>query len=184
MCSDRAPGTNEFVVKKIETPSGAFTAVMTPLGLSWMGFPSEPPSSREAWLARWMPGARRTEPAELVSAALSRLAEELNGYFEGRRRQFTVPLDLRGTEFQLRVWESLRRIPFGQVCTYAQVAADIGQPKAVRAVGGANHVNPVPIIVPCHRVIGSDGRLVGYAEGLDLKRELLRIEGFGACLSV
>jgi len=101
----------------------------------------------------------------------------LREYFEGRRRSFEVPLDLRGTPFQLRVWELLQRIPFGETRTYLDLALALGDPKAVRAVGAANGQNPVPIIVPCHRVIGQDGQLVGYGGGLWRKEWLLAHEG-------
>jgi len=104
-------------------------------------------------------------------------AEELRAYFAGRLRVFSVPLDMEGTEFQLGVWNHLTRIPYGETRSYAQVAEAIGRPKAVRAVGAANGSNPVAIIVPCHRVIGSSGKLTGYGGGLPLKKRLLELEG-------
>jgi len=103
-------------------------------------------------------------------------ARELSEFFDGTRTDFTVPLDLRGTEFQKTVWESLTRIPFGQTVSYAEQAASLGRPTAVRAVASANGKNPVSIVVPCHRVIGSNGTLTGYAGGLDAKRLLLDLE--------
>jgi methylated-DNA-[protein]-cysteine S-methyltransferase len=104
-------------------------------------------------------------------------AEQMREYFAGRLRQFDLPLDPQGTAFQKRVWCELETIPFGQIRSYAQVAVAIGKPKAVRAVGAANGANPLPIVVPCHRVIGSSGRLVGYGGGLALKHRLLELEG-------
>lgn len=101
---------------------------------------------------------------------------ELEQYFSGALRRFTVPLDLRGTEFQLRCWQALLKIPYGETRTYAEQARAIGQPKAFRAVGMANHDNPIAIIVPCHRVIASDGKLGGYGGGLALKQRLLDLE--------
>jgi methylated-DNA-[protein]-cysteine S-methyltransferase len=101
---------------------------------------------------------------------------QLTAYFRRELTSFDLPLDLHGTDFQLTVWESLRRIPYGHVRTYAEIARDIGRPKATRAVGGANHENPVPIIVPCHRVVAASGKLGGFACGLDHKRLLLDIE--------
>jgi len=101
---------------------------------------------------------------------------ELDAYFAGKLRQFGVPLDLRGTDFQRRVWEALQRIPYGEHSTYGKIAAAVGNPKACRAVGRANGSNPVAIIVPCHRVIGTNGKLVGYAGGLDKKKALLDLE--------
>ena len=108
---------------------------------------------------------------------MNRAAEELRAYFGGNLRVFSVPLDLQGTEFQLGVWNYLLRIPYGETRSYAQVAEAIGRPKAVRAVGAANGSNPVSIIVPCHRVIGSSGKLTGYGGGLPMKKRLLELEG-------
>lgn len=101
---------------------------------------------------------------------------QLKEYFEGRRTRFELPLDLRGTPFQRRVWEALRAIPYGETRTYAEIAAQIGAPRAVRAAGAANGTNPVAIIVPCHRVIATGGGLGGYGFGLERKRFLLDLE--------
>jgi O-6-methylguanine DNA methyltransferase len=103
--------------------------------------------------------------------------DELRRYLAGERVQFTCPLDLHGTEFQVEVWEELFRIPYGETRTYAEIARAIGRPAAVRAVGAANGANPVAIIVPCHRVIGSNGTLTGYGGGLPTKAWLLSLEG-------
>jgi methylated-DNA-[protein]-cysteine S-methyltransferase len=112
---------------------------------------------------------RESEGNAILNACLLQLEE----YFNGARREFSVPLDLRGTEFRLGVWRALLQIPYGKTSSYGRIAATIGKPKASRAVGGANHNNPVSIIVPCHRVVGSDGGLTGYGGGLDRKRWLL-----------
>ena len=104
-------------------------------------------------------------------------ARQLEEYFAGRRRRFDLPLDLRGTDFQKRCWHELLKIPYGETRSYADIARSMGNPKAVRAVGLANGQNPIAIIVPCHRVIGSDGSLTGYGGGLDVKRKLLELEG-------
>ncbi|GGG95334.1 methylated-DNA--[protein]-cysteine S-methyltransferase [Silvibacterium dinghuense] len=101
---------------------------------------------------------------------------ELKEYFAGQRRAFSVPLDLRGTSFQRQVWEALLGIPFGETRTYGQLARTLGNPKASRAVGSANRCNPVSIIVPCHRVIGTSGKLTGFAGGLEAKAYLLDFE--------
>lgn len=101
---------------------------------------------------------------------------QLREYFAGTRRNFTVPLHLEGTEFQQQAWAAMRKIRFGRTMSYAQQAKAIGKPKAVRAVGSANGANPIPIIVPCHRVIASDGSLGGYALGIKMKRALLALE--------
>lgn len=105
---------------------------------------------------------------------------QLDGYFEGGRRAFDLPILLRGTGFQKSVWEALRAIPFGETVSYARLAARVGVPKAVRAVGAAVGRNPTSIIVPCHRVVGSGGALTGYAGGIDRKRWLLENEGQGS----
>jgi len=97
-------------------------------------------------------------------------------YLEGKRRDFDLNLDLRGTEFQLSVWDELCRIPFGTTLSYQEVARAIGRPAAVRAVGTANGANPLPLVVPCHRVVATGGKLGGYGGGLDLKRRLLAME--------
>jgi AraC family transcriptional regulator of adaptative response/methylated-DNA-[protein]-cysteine methyltransferase len=107
---------------------------------------------------------------------LDELRRELDLYFTGRLCKFLVPLDTAGTEFQKKVWQALQTIPYGQTRSYKQQAVMIGQPKAVRAVGMANGANPIAIIVPCHRVIGADGRLTGYGGGLWRKRFLLDLE--------
>jgi methylated-DNA-[protein]-cysteine S-methyltransferase len=108
---------------------------------------------------------------------MNQATEELRAYFAGRIRVFSVPLDMEGTDFQLNVWDRLTKIPYGETWSYAQVAEAVGRPKAVRAVGAANGSNPVAIIVPCHRVIGSNGKLTGYGGGLPLKKRLLELEG-------
>lgn len=101
---------------------------------------------------------------------------QLTAYFAGNLRQFDLPLAPAGTDFQRRCWDALLQIPYGQTRTYGQQAQCIGQPKAVRAVGMANHRNPLPILIPCHRVVGQNGSLTGYAGGLDTKAFLLRLE--------
>jgi|SRR5579872_3250889 len=104
------------------------------------------------------------------------VVRQLDEYFAGTRRSFDVPLAPRGTPFQLRVWEELRRIPYGMTTTYGKIAERIGKPTASRAVGLANGSNPIPIIVPCHRVIGTNGALTGFGGGLDVKAALLALE--------
>ena len=110
-------------------------------------------------------------------AVLTQTRRELDEYFNGKRSVFTMPLAPAGTEFQKQAWNALTQIPFGRKCTYAQQAAIIGRPKAVRAIGAANGKNPIGIIIPCHRVIGTNGALTGYAGGLHNKEFLLKLEG-------
>ena len=111
-------------------------------------------------------------PSVLSDKAYGQLAE----YFEGKRAVFDFPFYAEGTAFQKRVWEALCTIPYGEVCTYKDIAVKIGNPASCRAVGGANNKNPIAIVVPCHRVIGADGSLTGYASGLDVKKALLDLE--------
>lgn len=113
---------------------------------------------------------------ELPSPLLIEAKKQLSEYFEGSRKYFELPTEPAGTEFQKRVWRALCDIPYGETKSYGEVAAAIGRPKAARAVGMANNRNPIAIIIPCHRVIGSDGKPVGYAGGLDKKLFLLTLE--------
>lgn len=107
---------------------------------------------------------------------LNKAKLQLEEYFNGKRKEFELPLSMHGTEFQMKVWNELIKIPYGQTCSYGEIAEKIGNPKACRAVGMANNRNPIIIIVPCHRVIGKNGSLVGYACGLDIKTKLLQPE--------
>ena len=120
---------------------------------------------------------RNPENEDKNHPVLLQAAEELNEYFAGKRQSFTIDVDPEGTEFQKKVWKALLTIPFGKTKTYGEVAALIGNRDAVRAVGGAANKNPVPVIIPCHRVIGADGKLVGFGGGLERKEFLLEIEG-------
>jgi len=107
---------------------------------------------------------------------IKKAAAQLSEYFDGKRKIFDLPLVLHGTDFQLTVWKALQNIPYGETRSYGQLAATVGNPKASRAVGMANNRNPIAIIIPCHRVIGHDGSLTGYAGGLEVKRQLLELE--------
>jgi len=116
------------------------------------------------------------EVTEQENSVIVQVKRELAEYFEGKRKYFTVPILLQGTEFQKKAWEALRSIPFGTTMSYQQQARQLGQEAAVRATGTANGRNPIAIIVPCHRVVRSDGSLGGYAGGLDIKASLLTLE--------
>lgn len=165
--------TRTVVFGQVHTPMGSFGAVITPDGLGRLTFPSEPFSQCEAWLRRWEPGAR----VSTEEALLADLSEQLTAYLEGSLMEFQVRLDMRGTPFQIQVWKSLLGIPYGETRSYGQIATGIGRQAAVRAVGLANGSNPIPVLVPCHRVVGSNGTLTGYGGGLPLKERLLRLEG-------
>ena len=130
----------------------------------------------------WLPGryAGREEPGEAGSGTDAELLREafsqLDAYLRGRRRTFELPLHPEGSPFMLRVWQALCDVPYACTASYRDIAVAIGQPKACRAVGMANNRNPIAIFIPCHRIIGSNGALVGYGGGLDLKRRLLALE--------
>jgi methylated-DNA-[protein]-cysteine S-methyltransferase len=125
--------------------------------------------------------ARAPEPGwtESSGGALGAAVRQLREYFAGRRRDFDLPLAPEGTEFQRRVWERLRSIPYGQTISYAELARRAGNPKAARAAGSANGSNRIPIVIPCHRVIAADGSLGGFGGGLEIKRRLLDLESRG-----
>ncbi|MBM6938052.1 methylated-DNA--[protein]-cysteine S-methyltransferase [Pseudoflavonifractor phocaeensis] len=131
----------------------------------------------EAITGLFLPGQRAPAVPESASPVLERGRAQLLDYLAGRRRVFDLPLRPAGTPFQRRVWAALSAIPWGETRTYGQIARNIGAPKAARAVGQANHRNPIPIFIPCHRVIGAGGALTGYGGGLELKRMLLQLEG-------
>jgi len=123
------------------------------------------------------PVKRGTDWREGDNAVLRRARRQLDEYFAGKRRAFDLPLSPAGTEFQRSVWTTLATIPYGETISYAQLASRIGRPGAVRAVGAANGRNPLPIVLPCHRVIGADGSLTGFGGGLPTKQFLLKLEG-------
>lgn len=121
---------------------------------------------------------RTSEPAcgEGRTGLTDKVFQQITEYLNGQRREFDFPYLLRGTEFQQKVWRALCAIPYGETRTYGEIAAQVGSPKAYRAVGMVNHQNPILIAVPCHRVIGVNGKLVGYGSGLDMKEALLQLE--------
>ena len=160
-----------------QSPVGPLTLVATEGGLMRLEF---------GVVRVFDPGTRAKDPRHINCVhSDDRLAPyrcELGKYFAGELRNFTNPLDLRGTDFQMLCWHALLKIPYGETRTYAEQARAIGRPKAFRAVGMANHDNPIAIIVPCHRVIASDGTLGGYGGGLALKQKLLDLERGQAAL--
>ena len=143
----------------------------SPLG--WMGLAAED----GAIIRLYLPGQGVPRIMTRETPLLAEGKRQLEEYFAGRRRDFDLPLAPHGTPFQLKCWQALREIPYGTVLSYGELARRVDCPKGFRAVGMANHCNPIPIIVPCHRVVGSDGSLTGFASGLDHKRALLELEG-------
>ena len=160
---------------QMESPVGALRLASDGSGICRITFASESEQRWEQWLARHF-GGRAGQGSD---AFLEQACGQLKEYFQGRRRCFEIPLALRGTDFQVKVWQALLDIPFGQTWSYGQVGQRVGRPQGARAVGGAVGTNPVAIVVPCHRVIGKSGDLVGFGGGLDRKTQLLKLEGFG-----
>ncbi len=154
----------------IRSPVGLLTLIASDDGLAAILWENDRPGR----VTRDIVGEDATHP--ILRATERQLAE----YFAGRRQAFDIPLDFAGTDFQKAVWRALLTIPFGETRSYAQIAQQIGHPTAVRAVGAANGRNPISIVTPCHRVIGSSGKLTGFAGGLDTKAFLLRLEGAAA----
>lgn len=150
----------------LETPIGRLLLAAGEDGLREIQFEGgrHPQRPGEGW---------RAGETEVLREARSQLA----AYFAGRLREFELPLAPRGNPFELRVWRALLEVPYGTTCSYSEIARRLGDLGATRAVGAANGANPLPIVVPCHRVIGADGSLTGYGGGLDVKRYLLRLEG-------
>ncbi|MEY3111234.1 MAG: methylated-DNA--protein-cysteine methyltransferase [Actinomycetota bacterium] len=157
--------SDEFVTTVCASPVGTLRLTASVRGL------------RSIEVVRGSKIKHETVPRTGAGAIVRQAEQELREYFAGRRRTFTVKLDLEGTEFQRKAWQAMRKIPFGETISYGDQARKVGKPKAYRAVGSANGKNPIPIIVPCHRVLASDGSLGGYSLGLSMKRRLLALEG-------
>ncbi len=153
---------------------GDCVVMATEKGVCWVGTPGTTVEEGLKWVRRALPFEQAVEGETI--APLQQAMDELRRYLAGERVQFTCPLDLHGTPFQISVWQQLLRIPYGETRSYGEIAKAIGQPNASRAVGAANGANPVAIIVPCHRVIGSNGTLTGYGGGLPTKEWLLALE--------
>jgi len=166
--SPSAPVEPEALVSRaVPSPFGTLVAVASAQGLRAVLWPGDRPA--RAGLAAVPPAGE--------SPVLDAFAAQLAEYATGSRQVFDVPLDLRGTPFQLAVWQELRGLGFGSTISYGELATALGRPAAARAVGAAVGRNPVSIVVPCHRVVGTDGSMTGFAGGLDTKRSLLRLEG-------
>ena len=150
----------------MQSPVGTLVVVVSERGLRMIEFGDRPFPPTNMRGVEWVQSEAKTR----------RYTEQLSEYFTGSRTHFDFPLDLRGTEFQKSCWQALLQIPFGTTCSYAEIARKVGRAGASRAVGQANHHNPIPIVVPCHRVITSNGTLGGYGGGLEMKRALLDLE--------
>lgn len=158
-----------YFYKKCESPVGKLTLVANNEGLVAILWENDNPDR--------VPLEPLTP--EQNHPVLLETERQLHDYFAGKRKAFDLNLDFKGTDFQKKVWSALLTIPFGETRTYAQIATQIGSPKAVRAVGAANGKNPISIVAPCHRVIGTSGKLTGFAGGLKNKAKLLDLEGIG-----
>ncbi len=165
---------------ELDSPIGRLRLAATAGGLVRIALPGGSGSGFHGWLQRALPDAERIEPKGSAAAPVLPVLEqgrrELGEYFEGVRREFGLELDLRGTPFQRSVWLALAEIPYGETCSYAEIARAVKRPRAFRAVGAANGANPLPLVLPCHRVIAADGTLGGYGGGLETKRHLLAFE--------
>jgi O-6-methylguanine DNA methyltransferase len=157
---------------QVETPIGKLRLASTESGLAYVELPKASGCGLRGWLHYHLPDARCVDSRGRLGSAIEQILE----YLAGERTEFELALDLRGTAFQHQVWQALQAIPFGERRSYREIAEAVGRPKAVRAVGTANGSNPVSLIVPCHRVINSDGKLGGYGGGLELKARLLAME--------
>jgi len=157
-----------------DSPLGRFYIGSTERGICKIHLPSEDAGSFFAWLKRMFPDADLVQDDDRYEHRL--ICEELGSYLSGELEEFRSALDVRGSDFQKRVWKEVGTIPFGSTRSYLDIAIAIGNANACRAVGAANGLNPIPIIIPCHRVIGANGSLTGYGGGIDMKRRLLELE--------
>ena len=161
---------------RFASASGRITVVMSDKGVCYIGLPNESLTSVRRWAARHFSQASLT----VSEAPFEEIRRELEQYAEGRRRTFSFRLDHHNTPFSLRVLEAVSAVPFGRTTTYRMIARQVGKPGAARAVGRAVATNPLPLVIPCHRVVGSGGTLTGYGGGLPLKQALLRMESAAA----
>lgn len=175
-----AEGMLDLAYCEVDSPLGTLLAVATPEGLVKLGYPNHPFGEQLERLAAEVSPRLLEAPGRM---GLDEVRRELDEYFRGERRSFDVPLDWRLTSgFVNRVLRETARIPFGETRSYAEMAASAGSPRAFRAAGSALGANPIPIVVPCHRVLRSGGALGGYGGGLEVKRALLELEGRGQAL--
>ena len=159
--------------QELKTQIGTLEIVGSSSGLCQISFPSRPSECRSIWFERYFSQLPEKRKTPILNQAL----EQLREYFEGQRQCFQLQLDLKGTPFQIRVWEQLLNISYGCTVSYGEIASRINKSQASQAVGAAVGNNPIPIVVPCHRVLGHDGSLVGFSGGLPVKERLLKLEG-------
>jgi len=157
--------TSTITSHVIDSPIGPLTAFASDKGLVAISWADDPTVN-----------GKYDDATDGMNDVLASTEEQLDEYFSGDRTIFDLPLDLHGTEFQVQAWKALAEIPFGETTSYGKQAQKIGRPTAVRAIGAANGKNPVPIVLPCHRVVGANGSLTGFAGGLEIKRFLLDLE--------
>jgi methylated-DNA-[protein]-cysteine S-methyltransferase len=178
VCGGRLFAMEKLYFTNMESAVGPLFLAASASGLVALEFDARLPGQQSIRAnPRNLRQEQRAFSFEESAPAMRGYVGELEEYFCGKCREFTFPLDLRGTDFQIACWQALRAIPFGETRSYAHIARAIGQPNAFRAVGMANNRNPIAIVVPCHRVIASDGKLCGYGGGLDVKGKLLELEG-------
>ncbi len=156
----------------VESPLGQLRVAVTEAGVARIALPRSSGSGFAGWLRNVYPDAERVPWLPLID----KLAQELGEYFTGKRREFSLQVELQGTDFQRAVWRAIANVRYGSTLTYAEIACAAGRANAVRAAGTATGANPIPILIPCHRVIAAHGKLGGFSGGLDAKRRLLALE--------
>lgn len=163
----------EIYWDKLWFEKGLLYIAATSRGLIYLGGPNETFEDMQYWIAKHFTEYELAQDEQQLKPYMN----ELNAYFSGKLQVLRLPIHLIGTDFQLAVWSELQKIPFGETVSYSQIAEQIGKPSAVRAVGGAIRVNPIMVVVPCHRVIGKNGKLTGFRGGMEMKEYLLTLEG-------
>jgi len=164
--------TETVFTARFDSPIGDLLVASTERGLCYVALPRASGRGFEGWRKRHAPDARTRDGYEPNREAITQITD----FLRGKREAFDLVLDLRATPFQLAVYDVVAGVPYGDSLSYAEVAQSIGRPKAVRAVGAANGANPIPLVIPCHRIVAKSGHLQGYAGGLDLKARLLAME--------
>ncbi len=160
-------------ITEVDFPVGRFRLAASDRGLCYLAFPKHTEASFYNWIQQWCPGHQ----IQKDEAIFSQVIDQLNDYFSGKLQTFTMPLDLKATPFHQKVLNLVAAIEFGKTRTYGDISDELELVNGARAVGSANGANPIPVIIPCHRVVGAEGKLTGFGGGLPLKCELLKLEG-------